>query len=173
MIRLAAFVLALVLCAVPFRTAPLPPVGIVSLLGLLVAAVGIAALRRSLVTAAACVFLTDYAASLWLAGAPASLSGATAFGLLVFMLLQTVELARRTRRAVVDRGVVRSHLVRAVGLSALTLGAAVLIVALAGSLTTAVPFAAAPLIAAASALGVVLAVAAAVSGSQRGASRRD
>src|SRR5262249_52881438 len=97
MIRLAAFALALGLGALPFRTAPLPPVGVVSLLGLLLASVGIAALRRSLVTAAACVFLTDYAASLWLAGAPASLSGATVFGLLVLMLLQTVELAWRTR----------------------------------------------------------------------------
>ncbi len=121
---------------------------------------GIAALWRSLLTAAACLFLTDHAAALWVAGA----SGAAGFGLSLLFLLEAVELGRRVRHAAVGTGVVRSQMVRGVGFAAATLAATMLVTALAGALAASVPFAAAPFVAAAGALGVVLAVAAAVTG---------
>jgi hypothetical protein len=65
MIRLAAVLFALVLFVVPLLTAAMPAVAAAGLMGLLLAAVGIAGLWRWPVTAAACVFLTDYAAALW------------------------------------------------------------------------------------------------------------
>ncbi len=172
MIRLPALLFALVLFIVPFLTAPIPAVAVTGLIGLCLAAVGIAALRRSLVTAAACVFLTDYAAALWVAGASVSVAGAAGFGLSLLLLLEAVELGRRVRHAAVGTGVVRSQIVRGVGFGAATLAATMLVKALASALAVSVPFAAAPFVAALGALGVVLAVAAAVTGATRGASRR-
>jgi membrane protein implicated in regulation of membrane protease activity len=68
--------------------------------------------------------------------------------------------------------VLRSQIARAVGFGAATLGATLLVVGLAGAFAASVPFAAAPFVATAGALGVVLAVAAAVTGASRAASRR-
>jgi hypothetical protein len=172
MIRLAAVLSALVLFSVPFLTAAMPAVAVAGLMGLFLAVVGIAGLWRWPVTAAACVFLTDYAAALWVAGASLSVVGAAGFGFSLLLLLQAVELGRRLRRATVRAGVLRSQIARGVGFGAATLGATLLVMGLAGAVSASVPFAAAPFVATAGALGVVLAVAAAVTGASRTASRR-
>jgi hypothetical protein len=78
-----------------------------------------------------------------------------------------VELARCVRHAAVDAGVVRSQIVRWTGFAAATLAATMLVMALAGPVAASVPFAAAPFVAAAGALGVVLALAAAVRNTTR------
>ena len=173
MIRLPAVAFAVVLFGVSLLTAPRREVAVTGLIALLLAAVGIAALWRWPITAAACVFLTDYAAALWVAGASVSLVGATGFGLSLLFLFQSVELARCVRHATVDAGVVRSQIVRWMGFGTATLAATMLVMALASPIAALVPFAAAPFVAAAAALGVVLALAAAVTGAARGASRRD
>jgi hypothetical protein len=162
MIRLAATTFAVVLFVVPLVTAPIPAVAVIGSLGLLLATVGIVALWRWPVTAAACVFLTDYAAALWIAGASVSVVSAAGFGLALLLLLQSVELARCTRHATVDPGVVRSQIVAWTGFAAGTLGTAMLVMTLAGAVAAAIPFTAAPFVAAAAAVGVALAGAAAL-----------
>lgn len=167
MIRLPAVAFAVVLFVVPLLTAPIRAVAVTGLIGLVLASVGIAALWRWPVTAAACVFLTDYAAALWVAGASVSVVGAAGFGLSLLFLFQSVELARCVRHAAVDAGVVRSQIVRWTGFGTATLAATMLVMALAGPVAASVPFAAAPFVAAAGALGVVLALAAAVRNTTR------
>jgi hypothetical protein len=169
-IRLPAVAFAGVLFAVPLLTAPIRPVIVPGLIGLLLATVGIVTLWRWPATAAACMFLTEYAAALWIAGVPASVVGAAAFGLSLLFLLQAVELARCLRHAAArGTGVVRSQLTWWMGFGAATLAATLLVMALAGTLAASVPFAAAPFVTAAGALGVVLALAAAVRGATRDA----
>jgi len=172
MIRLAAVLSALVLFSVPLLTAAMPAVAAAGLMGLCLAAVGIAGLWRGPVTAAGCVFLTVYAAALWVAGGSLSVVGAAGFGFSLLILLQSVELGRRLRHATVEASVLRSQIARGVGFGTATLGATLLVMGLAGAFSASVPFAAAPFVATAGALGVVLAVAAAVTGASRAASRR-
>ncbi len=172
MIRPPAVAFAVVLFVVPLLTAPIPAVAVTGLIGLLLAAVGIATLWRWAVTAAACVLLIDHAAALWVAGASVSVVGATGFGLSLLFLFQSVELARCVRHAAVEIGVVRSQIVYWMGFGTATLAATMLVMALAGPVAASVPFAAAPFVAAAGVLGVVLALAAAVTGATRDASRR-
>lgn len=164
MTRIPAAVFALVLFAVPFLTAPIKPVAAVGMLGLLLAAVGISGLWRWPVTAAACVFLIDYAGALWVARASVSVGSAVAFGLALLLLLESVELARALRRASVDTRVIRSQLTAWSGFAVATFAGILLGLSLAGSLVASIPFAAAPFIAGAAALGVVLALAAIITG---------
>src|SRR5262249_22731161 len=98
MIRLAAFALALVLGALPFRTAPWPLGGVAGLWGCVWRWVELAALSRSLPPAAGGVFLPAYAAPLWLAGPRAGFWGPPVFGLLVLLLPQPGEFAGPPRR---------------------------------------------------------------------------
>ena len=172
MMRLPAVAFALVLFVVPFVTAPVRAVAVTGLIGLLLAAVGIATFWRWPITTAACVFLTDYAAARWVGGAPMSVVGAAGFGLSLLLLFQSAELARCVRHAAVGAGVVRAQIVRSLGFGAATLASTMLVMALAGPVAASVPFVAAPFVAAAGALGVVLALAASVTGGTRGASRR-
>jgi hypothetical protein len=167
MIRLVAAAFAVALCGAPLRAAPIPPVILAGLVGLLLAAAGIATLRRGLTTAAACVFLTDYAAALWIAGGPPSIGGAAGFGLALLFLLETVEMGRRARHATVGARVARSLIARGVGVGAATLAASMLVMTVAGATAASIPFAAAPLVAAAGAFGAVLAVAATLTGAAR------
>ena len=76
MIRLLAAAFAVVLSAAPVLIMPVPAVAVIALVGLLLATVGVAALWQWPVTAAACVFLADYAASLWVAAGPVNVAGA-------------------------------------------------------------------------------------------------
>ena len=162
MIRLPAAAPAAVLFVVPVLTATVPAVAVLALIGLLLAAVGVATLWRWPVTSAACVFLTDYAVALWLADAPVSVAVAAGFGLSLLLLLQSVELARCMRHATVDAGVARSLVTRWFGFGAAMLVATLLAMPPAFALAALVPYAAAPFVAAAGALGAVLALAATV-----------
>ena len=167
MIRLPAAALATVLFIVPVLTAPVPAVTVLALIGLVLGAAGIVTLWRWPVTAAACVFLTNYAAALWLANAPVSVPIAAGFGLSLLLLLQSVELARCMRHATVDAGVARALVRRWVGFGAAMLLVTFSAMPLAIPLAALVPYAAAPLVAAAAALGAVLALAATVLRSRR------
>jgi hypothetical protein len=164
MIRIPAVVFALVLFAVPWVTAPVQPVVAGGSLGLLLAAVGIGGLWRWAVTGAACVFLIDYAGALWVARASVGFGSAVAFGLALLLLIESFELARAFRRASVDARVIRSQLTAWSGFAVATLAVTLLGLSLAGSLVASIPFAAAPFIAGAAALGIVLALAAIITG---------
>ena len=163
MIRVAAVAAALVLFVLPQITAPIPVVLAAGVIGLVLAATGMATLWRWPGTAAACIFVTDYALALWVGGPSVGVVEAAGFGLALLVLLQSLELARCARHATVDAGVVRSLIVGWTGFAAATMAIAMLIMALARGVAAAIPFAAAPLVAAACALGVVLALAVALS----------
>jgi hypothetical protein len=162
MIRLAAVVSAVVLLIVPVRTMPVHVVIVPASAGLLLAAFGIVMLWRWAVTVAACVFLTDYALALSLAGAPVGLVPAAGFGFALLGLLHSLELARCARRASVHAGVARSQLAGWIVFLAATAAAVTLAMIAAIGVAPALPFPAAPILAAAGALGVVLALAAAL-----------
>ena len=159
MIRLATLTAAVVLSFVPPFTAPMPTVIVAGAIGLLCAVVGVVTLWRWPVTVAACVFLTDYAAALWVAGPAVNVPGAASVGLALLVLLHSAELARAARRATVDRRVIGSQALRWLSFVAGTLAVAVLVVALARVIAGGVPGIAAPVLAAAGALGVLVALA--------------
>jgi hypothetical protein len=160
MIRVVTAVAAAVLFVVPPLTAASPAVLVGGAVGLLLASAGIVTLWRWPITAAACVFVTDYAGALWLAGRAVSVVGAAGVGLALLLMLHSAELARGARRAAIEGALVRSQVVGWGGFVAATLGAAVLLMALASAVAATVPLAAAAILAAAGALGVVLALAA-------------
>lgn len=167
MMRIAAALSALVLFAVPSFTAAIPAVVAVGAAGLLLAAIGIIGRWPRVVTVAACVFLIAYTVALWISAAPLNVVTATLFGLALLLLLHAVELARCARGSVVDVSVVRSQLLAWAGLGAATLGLAMLGMTLARGTAAAVPLTAAPVVATAAALGVVLALALALMGARR------
>jgi hypothetical protein len=164
---LAACLAALILAVVPYATAPYAFVAAPAALGLGLAALSAATLRRGPATAAACVFTADYALALWVTGSTGQLVGAVGFGLALLLLLHALELARSARGAAVDVGVVRSQLSGWATFGVAALGVAVLVGGIARGLAGTVPLAAAPLIAALGALGVVLALAAALTRATR------
>jgi hypothetical protein len=157
--RLAAASFAVVLFVVTYLTAPSQMVAVPGVIGLMLATLSIVTLWRWPVTAAACVFVSDYALALWVTEPSVSVVAAASFGLALLLLLQSVELARCARHAAVDIGVVRSQIIGWMAFGAAILGMAMMVMALARGLAAAVPFTAAPLLAAAGALGVVLALA--------------
>jgi hypothetical protein len=159
MMRLLAAVGAAALFALVRSVTDVTAVALAGLIGLLLAAVAIAALRRWLATTAACVFLVVYAAALWIERAPVSVVSALAVGLTLVVFLEAVDLAARLQGATVQGGIVRSALGRWVGLWAGTLVTAMAATALATFLSTGLPAGAAPLLAAAGALGSVWVVA--------------
>jgi hypothetical protein len=166
-IRLPAMILAGILFVVPVLTAPMRAVTVIGVIGLLLAAVGVAGFWRWPITAAACVFLTDYAAALWVTGAPLGVVGAVGFGLALVFLLQSAERGRCARHATVHAGVVRSQMGQWIGFGAVALAATMLVATLADVVGQLVPFTAAPFLAAAGALGVALVLVAAISGAMR------
>jgi hypothetical protein len=159
MIRLLAVAFAVVLSAAPVMIMPVQAVAVIALVGLLLVTVGVATFWRWPVTAAACVFLADYATALWATGGPVNIAGAAGFGLALLFMLESGDLARRVRRAAVEGAVIRSHLGRWSGFGAATLAAAALAVTLASALATPMPPAIAPLLAAGGALGVITTIA--------------
>ncbi|HUK62636.1 MAG TPA: hypothetical protein VLV15_04860, partial [Dongiaceae bacterium] len=132
---------------------------VAALAGLLLAAAAIIARWRWLVTPVACVFLAVYTGALVGAGAPLAIVPALGFGLALVVLLEAADLAIRVRGVTVEGGVIRWALARWIGLGGGVFVAAVLTVAMAGSLAETLPDAAAPLLAAAGALVSVLIVA--------------
>jgi hypothetical protein len=160
MMRLLVALITVVLFALPLLSASVTPVMAIGLVGVGLAVVGIAILWPWFVTAAACVFLVEYAAALWLAAAPVNIAVALVFGVGLVLLLHAAELARRVRRATVNAAVIYAQIVRWIGFGGGVFATAILAMALAGRLAASMPFVAAPFLAAAGALGVVLALAA-------------
>ena len=160
MMRLATTGFALVAFVVPMLTARPRALIVAGLIGLLLTAIGIATLWRWPITVAACVFSIAYAAAVWPAPPRPSVGGATAFGLSLLLMLHSAELARCTRRSTGAAGIIRSQTVAWLGFGAATFSAALLVMALAAGFVGSIPIAAAPLMAAAGALGTLLALAA-------------
>ncbi len=158
--RLLAAASAVALFVLLRLTTPAAVVAVAGLVGLLLATVAIAARWRWFATAAGCVFLAGYAAALWIERVPVNVVPALGFGLALFFLLESVDLACRVRGATIEGGVVHSALGRWIGLGAGAFVAATLAMTLATLFATALPAAASPLLAAAGALGSVWVLAA-------------
>ena len=162
MIRVPAAAFALALFVMPWTIAPAKPVVVAGVAGLALAAVGIGGFWRWPLLAAACAFLIEYAGALSLARAPIGVWGAVAFGLMLLLMLASIELGRGCRRATVNARVLRSQLAGWLGFTTATLGATLIGLSLAGGLAASIPAAAAPFLAGLGALGVILALAAIV-----------
>ena len=70
MIRVLAALMTLVSAALPVFSSPTRVVAAIGLVGVMLAAAAIIAYRRWPATAAACVFLVQYAGAVWLQPAP-------------------------------------------------------------------------------------------------------
>ena len=146
---------------------PIHVVAAPALVALALAVLGIVTLWRWPITAAACLFVTDYAFALTIAGPAVRLVPAACFGLALLGLLHSTELARCARRAAVHRDVARSQILGWVAFGAATAAIVTIAMGLARGVAPALPFAVAPVLAAAGALGVVLALALALRPSGR------
>ncbi len=171
MMRLATAGFALVAFTVPLLNARPRPLLVIGLIGLLLVALGITLPWRWPVTAAACAFLVDYTAALWLAATGPGVIGPAVFGLSLLLLLQSVALVHATRGATVTAAVIRSQSRAWTGFGAGALAAAMLLVAAAGGVAAAIPFSAAPFLAGIGALGVLLTLAATMRGGWRSVRR--
>jgi len=158
MTRLVACFGAIVLFAIPLLVTIPAALVVAGVMALLVAVVGIVTYHPRAVTVAACAFLGIYTAALLVAGAPVDLAGAVGEGLALLLMMQGAELSRSARRATVNETVLRSQAVGWTVFGASTVVAAGLVMLVAQAVAGAIPFAAAPLIAALGALGVVLAL---------------
>jgi hypothetical protein len=159
MMRVTVALVAIVLFALPLACAPGAPIVAIGLVGVILVTLGMATLWRWFVSAAACVFLVEYAAALWLAAAAVNVVMALGFGVGLFVLLHAMELAGRVHRAAVDTGVFSAQINRWMSFGGGVFAAAILAIALAGGFATSIPPAAAPLLAAVGALGAVMALA--------------
>lgn len=162
MTRALAVLAAAVLFLVPVLQAPETAVAVLGGAGVALAVAGIAGRWPRLVAVAAALFVSGYAVAVRGPTVPASILPAAGFGLALLLLLQAADLARGARRAVVDPGVVRARTGAWVGLGAATVGATMLGTGVARGLAESVPHEAAPFVAAAGALGILLAMAAIV-----------
>lgn len=164
MMRLLAAASAVASFMPVFFTTRAPAVAGAALVGLLLAAMAIAAGWRWLATAAAGVFLVGYAAALWIERRPVSVIPAVGFGLALVLLLEAVDLAGRLRGATATGGVVRATIGHGLALGAGAFVAVILAMALATFLATALPAVASAPLAAAGVLGSVLILAALIRG---------
>src|SRR5262245_15219413 len=101
MMRGLAVIGAGLLSALPLFIAPVPPVGWIGLIAVLLTLVGISVRAQWAVTSAACVLLVQYAVGLSLSGPPVDFVQALAFGLVLLMLLQAADFARRVGSAAI------------------------------------------------------------------------
>ena len=161
MMRLLATLGAFALCLVPLATLPVRPVAAGAGAALLLSLAGVVTLRRWPATAGACLAVANYALALWLASAPLGVLPAMGFGLALLLLLQPLEIARCRRRAT-DVGVTRSQLAGWVVFGLVAPGVVMLALGLSQVIAGSVPLLAAPLLAAAGALGVLLGLASAL-----------
>ena len=167
MIVLVTVVCAGFLFLVPLGMTGIPMVTVAGIVAVALAAAGIVAPWRWPSTAAACVFATNYALALWVAQPPISVVAAAAVGVALLGLVQSAEVARLLRHTTVSARVVRSQLLGWLVFGALTVGTAMLVLVLARRVAGAIPFAAAPVVAALGALGVVLGLAGALTAGRR------
>jgi hypothetical protein len=159
MMRGLALIGTALLAGLPLAIAPLAPVGWIGLIAVLLVLVGISIGGQWAVTAAACILLVEYTLSLSLSGPPVDFVQALAFGLILLMVLQSADFARRVGSAAIDRAARRAHLRRWLTVGAGTLAATVSALAIAGLVGAALPPAAAPVGAALGGFGVLLALA--------------
>jgi len=150
---------ALALFALTFRVAPIEPMAVIGLAGVLLIVVGMVMPWRWPIISAACIFTTNHALALWATDAPVSVLGAAGFGLAQLGLLQSADLGRCMRAASVGSGVVRAQIVRWIGFAVLTLTSTLFGAGVARSLSATLPVAVAPMLAAVGAVGVVVALA--------------
>ncbi|HVQ75334.1 MAG TPA: hypothetical protein VMT79_07330 [Candidatus Binatia bacterium] len=158
MIRAVAALAACALFLVPVLTAPARVVAAVAGAGFVLAGAGVVAGWPQLVAAAAAMFVLAYATALALSPGGGHLVAAAGFGLSLLVLLQSADLARAARTASIGPGVARARLGAWAVLGGGALAAAMLGTVAAGGLAGLVPHAVAPLLTAAGALGVVLAL---------------
>ena len=161
MTRLAPGAFALAAFAVPLVVRPHRAVAVIGVAGLLLVTVGMIAVWRWPFTAAAAAFLGEYAATL-LVGAETSpgLLVSVGVGLAIVLLLQSADLAVRAHHAVGGVAVLGAQLLRWLVLGGVGLAGAALAVGLALALAPALPPSAAPFLAGAGVLGIVVGVAA-------------
>ena len=155
MIHVLAAGFAVLLVAAPLGVAPALPIAVTALAGLAVAAPGITGFWRWPATAAAGIFLADYAAALWVSAAPVRVVNGAAFGLTLCFLLDAVDLACRLRGATSDGSVIRTRLLQWGIFATGTLLVVVLAVSLATALAAVLHPTTAPLLAAAASLGAL------------------
>ena len=167
MTRLATATFAVFLFLVPVSTTAWPGVAMAAAAALALAALGIVTTWRWPIMAAACLFATDYTAALWIAKPPVSIVTAAAVGVALLLLLQSAELSRCLRHATIGPGLVRAKLLGWLGLAGLTVATAMVLTVLARLVAGTIPFLAAPVLAAVGALGVVLALAGALTARYR------
>jgi hypothetical protein len=160
MMRLAAVVLLAVLAALPVSVRPsAPPVAWLTAAALVVGASGVVAWSVPLVTAAGSLAVIAYALALVLARPEVDLVAPLALGAAFVLLLALAHLAARTRGAALAPSVVAAQARRWVTAVGVGVGAAVVLVAVAGPLGGALRSATLPVVVVASALGALTAVA--------------
>jgi len=156
---IAPLAFALVLLALTLRTAPVEPLIVIGMAALALVVVGLLLPWRWPFVTAACLFLTGHALALWGMDAPVDVPGGLGFGLALLFLLHAAHAGRAMRGASVGARVLREQIVGGVRFAVVALLAAMLGMGLAAPLSGVLPAALAPLLATASALGVVAAVA--------------
>ena len=162
MMRVVTATSAAYLFMAPLFTTTLHAVSVAGLIAVLLTVVGIATVWRWPIVAAACVFLTTYTLALWVEQPRVSVGPAVAVGLALFLLLQSAELTRCSRHAIVGGGVVRAQVWGWVALAGATGGTGLIAMLVARLAAGTIPLAAAPFLAALGALGTVLALATAL-----------
>ena len=167
MIRVVAAVCAVFLFVVPAWTAAMPIVTVLGIAALALAAAGMVSPWRWPSVASACLFATDYALALWVTQAPVGVLTPAVTGAALLILLEAGELARTLRPATVGAAVVQSQLAGWLVFGGAAVASASVLTGLARGMAGTIPGAAAPLLAALGALGVVLALAAALSAAAR------
>jgi hypothetical protein len=171
MIRLVPLVFAGAAFAVPVLASQERAVAAIGLVGLLLAMSGIIGSWRWPITGAAGAFLLAYAVALLVADPPPSIAVSAGLGLAIFLLLQSADLAFRTRRTAADLTVLLVQFGRWILLGGGVLMTAVLGLGLAAALAASLPAAASPFLAAAGALGIVISIAAIVARAARARAR--
>lgn len=159
---------ALTLLLLTLRRAPIEPLIAIGLVALALVVVGLLMPWRWPIVTAACLFLTGHALALWGMDAPIDIPGGLGFGLALLFLLHAGHTGRAMRGASVGARVVREQIAGWVLFAVVTLLAAMLGMGLAAPLSGLLPAALAPLLAAASAVGVVVALALAATRAGRG-----
>jgi hypothetical protein len=158
-----AVVLALVLVGYPLLVAATPAVLALGAAALLMCILGILVATPVLVGGMV-LALAEYALALWLASGPPRLVGAALLGVVLVLLLETTDFARRARRAVIGPGVLLAQMRSWVVLGALTGIAALAAGAAASAASGAVRLPWATAVAAAGAAIALVGVALALSG---------
>lgn len=164
MIQALAGLAVLCLAALPLLAAPSWLVVLPAAAGAGLAVSGILTFSTALVTGSALVFLVELAVALWLSAPQNAFALAVAFGLALGLLLQSVELARRLRGAAFDAAVPLVEVRHWIQTGIAAIVACMAAIGIATAITGLLPFVAYPFVAAAGALGTLLALARSAAG---------